>query len=499
MNTDNKTADINGGSSAVTIFFCGGKQMSDTLSGLFNSDEARLDNELRMRNSFDLVGRKIRIGSRRAKFYFVDGFCKDEVMEKILTFLMKLTDEQIYECGDARAFADKFITYVETDVTMSASRFAVGVLSGMVGMLVEGYSDLIIIDARTYPVRSVEEPENDKVLRGPHDGFVETLVFNTALIRRRIRDAALTMEIHSAGGKSQTDIVICYMNGTTDEKSLEHVRKLINGVKINSLTMSQQSLLECLVPKQLFNPFPKVRFTERPDAAAASVLEGSIVILIDNSPCAMVIPSGIFDFLQDTNDYYLPSLIGSYLRILRLAVFVSTLLLTPVWLLLIDNPQYIPEWLSFIRIEQANTLPVAAQLLIAELVIDALKIASLNTPNSLSNSFSVVGALVLGEFAVSSGWFVSEVVLYMAFVAITNFAQSSFELGYAFKLLRMMLVILVAVFGIWGLAGGLVLIAALLATTKTVSGKCYLNPLIPFNAKALSSLLIRKPINASKN
>ncbi len=486
----------------VVIFFEQSKGygcIMEEIKGLFNEDASLLDSKLRIKDSFDLVGRGILIGERKARLYFVDGFCKDETMEEMIDHLMHISSDQVLKCASAKEFAAKFVSYIETGVTSDVQNFASSILSGAIGLLIEGYKDLIVIDARTYPVRSVSEPQNDKVLRGPHDGFVETIVFNTAQIRRRIRDEALTMEIHTVGEKSKTDVVICFIKGVTEEKTLARVRKLIDEVRVNSLTMSQQSLIECLVPKQALNPFPKVRFTERPDAAAASVLEGSVVILTDNSPAAMIVPTGIFDFLQDTNDYYLSPVVGSYIRLLRLVIFVVTLVLTPIWLLLIDNPHLIPPWLDFIKIEMVNALPIAAQLILAELVIDALKIASLNTPSSLSNSFSVVGALVLGEFAVSAGWYVPEVVLYMAFVAITNFAQSSFELGYAFKLLRMMLTVFVAVLGIWGLIAGLVLIAVLLFTTKTISGKCYLYPLIPFNAKALVSLLIRKPINISKN
>lgn len=147
------------------------------------------------------------------------------------------------------------------------------------------------------------------------------------------------------------------------------------------------------------------------------MLEGSIVILTDNSPAAMIIPTGIFDFLQDTNDYYMSPFVGSYMRIVRMIIFALTLLLIPVWYLLTKNPDHIPQWLDFIRIEEPNSVPVLVQLLIVELVIDAMRLASINTPNALSSSFGVIGALVLGEFAVSAGWFVPEVVLYMAFVA----------------------------------------------------------------------------------
>ena len=441
---------------------------------------AVLDSELRLKESFDVVGRDIKIDKRNAKLYFIDGFCKDETMAKTMAYFMKADEKTIKKCENIRDFANTFIPYVETDVVSKVSDFIKSVLSGGVGMIVEGFSGAIIIDARTYPVRSVGEPENDRVLRGPHDGFVETLVFNTALIRRRIRDTDLTMEIHSVGEKSKTDVVICYMKSRVNKKMLAALQKKIDSVSINSLTMSHQSLIDCLVQKQWFNPFPKVRYTERPDAAAASVLEGSMVVIIDNSPAAMIIPSGIFDFLQDTNDYYMSPVIGSYMRIVRMLIFAMTML-------------------DFIRIEEPNSLPIVAQLFIVELVIDAIRLASINTPQSLSGSFGVIGALVLGEFAVSAGWFVSEVVLYMAFVAMTNFAQPSFELGYAFKLFRMLLIGLIALFNVWGFVAGIIIIVIEIATTRTVTGQCYLYPLIPFNGQALLSLLLRRPLSKRNN
>lgn len=465
----------------------------------YTSNISMLDSELRLKDSFDLVGRDLKIDKHNAKLYFVDGFCKDEIMVKIMSYFLKAEEKDFKNLKTAREFANKYVPYVETDVTSSVSAFVKAVLSGGIGMVVEGYSDAIIIDARTYPVRSVGEPDNDKVLRGPHDGFVETLVFNTALLRRRIRDTALTTEIHSVGKASQTDVVICYMKGKVNDKMLKALRKKLDSVSINSLTMGQQSLIDCLVPKQWFNPFPKVRYTERPDAAAASILEGSMVLMIDNSPAAMIIPTGIFDFLQDTNDYYMSPVIGSYMRIIRMAIFAMTMLLIPVWLLLVQNPEFIPPWLEFIKIEEPNTVPIVAQLFIVEVVIDAMRLASINTPQSLSSSFGVIGALVLGEFAVSAGWFVSEVVLYMAFVALTNFTQPSYELGYAFKLFRMMLIGLIALFNLWGFIAGILLIIVELVTTKTVTGQCYLYPLIPFRGSALASLLLRKPLNNKNN
>ena len=244
--------------------------------------------------------------------------------------------------------------------------------------------------------------------------------------------------------------------------------------------MSQESLRECLFPVQIWNPFPTVRYTERPDCAAACIYDGNIIIFIDGSPSAMIIPTGIFDFLQDINDYYFPPLIGTFLRFIRSLVFIITLLFIPVWYLITIYHENLPDALKFLLIEEEYTVPIIVQLIIVEFVIDTLRLASLNTPSALSSSFSVVGALVLGEFAVRSGWFVSEVVLFMAFVAISNFTQPSYELGYATKLSRMLILILCFFFKIWGLAAGIIIVLAVIATTKTLTGYDYLYPLVPF-------------------
>lgn len=453
-----------------------------------------LDNALRIKESFDVIGRDLQISGHKARMYFIDGFAKDDVMEKIMEYLMSLPDGALDGAPDMQAFCTQFVPYVEADAQQETGKIVTGVLSGTIALLVEGYGQAAMIDARTYPARGVEEPDDDKVLRGSRDGFVETLVHNTALIRRRIRDPRLTMEIHQIGKQSKTDIVLCYMDGVADKGLLESVRKKLASIDVPMLAMSQESLAEALVAPQWYNPFPKVRYTERPDAASASVVEGSVLLAIDNSPSVMVLPTSIFDFAQDTNDFYFPPLVGTYLRLVRIAVFLLTLLLTPVWYLLIQNPEWIPAWLDFIKVSEPNSVPILAQLLIIEFVIDGLKLASLNTPGVLSNSFSVVGALILGDFAVKARWFVPEVVLYMAFVAIANFTQPSFELGYAFKLYRVVLIVLTAPFGAWGFGAGLVLMLATLITTKTISGRNYLSPLLPFNGRALRRLFVREPI-----
>ncbi len=460
----------------------------------FYDNEKMLDEYFRVGKNFDVVNTRFYVTKREAKLYYIDGFVNNEISERVMNFMMS-TSKKIPDGISPEDFVQSVISYIEMDISADMNTIAKTVYSGAILMIVDGFSTGFLIKTRNYPRRSVEEPDNDKVLRGAHDGFVEALLINTSLIRRRIRDRDLIMEVHEAGKRSRTDIALCYLESKADMKTVDKLRDKISKIDVNTLNMSQESLIECFIKKQIFNPFPKVRYTERPDSAAACIAEGSIIILVDNSPAAMIVPTSFFEFLQDTNDYYFPPVVGTYLRFIRAIIFGLALLLSPTWFLLISNPDWIPEGLNFITIKEYYSVPVIIQLLIIEVVIDTLKLASLNTPNSLSNSFSVIGALVLGDLAVTAKLFSSEVVLFMAFVAIANFAQPSFELGYAFKLSRVFILILTALFNLWGFIAGIVIVFLQMFFTKTVTGRGYLYPLIPFNAKTLSRLIVRHPIS----
>lgn len=465
------------------------------LSGEFDADCSMLDTLLRVPASFDLVGRDLFFAGRRARLYFVDGLVKDDTMLKIISALAAIKPEDLGQYPDTQSFSNRYIPYIEVTCEDDPQVILTQVLSGPLALLIEGYPQAILIDARTYPSRSIQEPDSDRVLRGARDSFVETLVFNTALIRRKIRDPQLTMKYYSIGSVSKTDVVLCYMDGRVNETELSTLMKKLKAIDVKSLSMGQESLAEALLTKRWYNPFPKVRYTERPDAAAATVCEGGFVLLIDGTPSIMLLPTAFFDFFQDTNDFYFPPLVGTYMRLARYLIYLLTLMLIPTWYLLIKNPQWIPSWLQFLTVKEMNDVPIFFQLMIVELVIDCLKQASLNTPAVLGGSFSVVSALILGDFAVTARWFVPEVLLYMAFVAVANFAQPSFELGYAFKLSRMMLIILVALLNFWGYVAGIVITLALIATTPTITGQSYLYPLIPFDGQKLIRLVLRRMMN----
>ena len=465
----------------------------------------RVDEVLRVRENFDIIKKTMFIGKAETTLYYIDGFVESASLNKLMVYFLSLQGlgepTNGGEDAAARYFAEHHMPYAEAEVTNDTDLMLKMLLAGTSLMLGETFGRYaIIIDSRTYPARSVAEPETDRVMMGSRDGFVETLVFNTAMIRRRIRDVNLTMHYVSIGTRSKTDVVMCYINGVADEQYVKTLSKKLESIQTGALTMGHESLAELLIKQRWYNPFPKIRYTERPDVASAQLLEGSILIVCDNSPEVMVLPSTIFDFLQETNDFYFPPLTGTYIRIVRHLVFWSTLFLIPVWFLLVRNPEWIPTWLNFIIPQNTGRIPIFVQLMLVEFMIDGLRLASMNTPSMLSNSLSIVGGLILGDFAVSIGWLIPEVILYMAFVSIANFTQRSYELGYAFKFMRILLVVLIQLFDLIGFGVGTVTIILLLVSNKTVNGRrSYLYPLFPFDGKALLSLFVRLRKDKLKN
>lgn len=459
----------------------------------FDTRTAQLDNLLGVGRNFDMVGREVSVGGRRARLWVVNGYAEDALIERMIGRLLAVGS--LKGVPDLAAFLAAYVTVPDAAAVTEVHDMVMGVFAGKTLLVIDGYDGGILLDAKEYPTRSVQEPDTSKVLRGSHDGFVESIMANAALLRRRIRDPALTLERHQVGGRSQTDVALVYMAGEANEKYLEQLRQKLKAIDVGSISMSQESIAECIVPKQWWNPFPKIRYTERPDVATASIMEGSILLMIDNTPSVMLLPTTLFSFAEEINDYYFPPLIGTYLRIIRLVVLFLTVFITPLWYLLVKNGDVLPGELEFLLVEDEYFVPLIVQLLLVELIVDILKLASLNTPDALSNSFSMLGALILGDFAVQARWLVPEVLVYMAFVAVAGYAQHSYEMGYACKMMRMALLILIWLWDSWGFAIGVIGVVALIASTKTVVGKGYLYPLIPFNGKKLMRMLRRRPIN----
>lgn len=464
-------------------------EQPDIFKGAYEQRLEAIRRLLHMDLNFDILYRDMLVGGRRVSLFAVDGFLTGTVSEKVLEFFYSIQEKDMPE--EPAGFMARFAPYADIMPIASQEDFVHLLLSGMTCFLIEGYGQIIAFDFREYPSRSVDEPEKDKVLRGSRDGFIEALIPNAALVRRRIRDVNLIFQIEKVGKSSRTDVAVVYMKDRVKQEVLDEVLKRLKRIRVDSLTMNKESLAEEMFPRSWCNPFPRFKYTERPDTTAACLLEGSVVVMVDNSPAAMILPSSLFSILEDANEYYFPPITGTYLRLTRMATSVIAIYITPILLLLLQNPQWVPPELSFIQIRDTIHVPVIVQLLILEFAIDGLKMASVNTPNMLTTPLSIVAGIVFGDYTVSSGWFNAEIMLYMSFVAVANYTQSNMELGYAFKFFRILLLVLTAWLDLTGfLLGSGILVLALLFN-PVLGGKGYLYPLVPFNGALLLKQVFR--------
>jgi stage V sporulation protein AF len=444
--------------------------------------------------SFDVIAREIIIGARDACLIFIDGFIKDEIMIWILEALQSMKEDEFGKDVIKQLIKTK-IGYIEVEAIKDIKKIESLVLSGAVVLFVDGENEAILIDVRQYPVRTPEEPDLEKVTRGSRDGLVETLIFNTALIRRRLRDPNLIFDIRSVGTRSRTDVVIAYIEGLVDEKLLSEVQDRITNIDIGALVMAEKTLEELIVKKRWYNPLPQVKFTERPDVVAAHLMEGHIAIIVDTSPSVMILPATLFHFTQHAEDYYQNITVGTYIRWIRFLGMLSAFILLPLWLLLVFNKQYLPEFLQFLGPRESTPIPLFIQFILLEFGLDLLRISSIHTPNALTTSLGIIGGLILSEFAVDVGLFVPETVLYMALAGIGTFATPSMEFSMAIRIFRLLLLILTGLFNIYGFITAIIIVFVITYSTGSFKyGKKYTWPLIPFEWKPLSNILFRKPI-----
>lgn len=450
---------------------------------------AYLDNACGFGKCFDIKKRTLDLSGRAATLYYATSMTSNQILERLISAILTCP---VNPDDTANTWSARSLPLGNLVLTHDPDQGASEVRSGSSLLAVEGFDRLLVTDTKMLPSRGISEPQHDQVLRGAREGFSENIIESIAILRRRLNTPNLCIETIPVGDTAPTNTFLTFVEGRADPKYVENIRQKLNSIRVDALSLGQESLAECLIRRKWFNPFPKFRYTERPDAAAAMLLEGSILVFCDASPQAMILPVGIFDFLQETDDFYFPPLIGTYLRFLRVSVFFLSLFLTPLWYLLITHPDWIPEALAFIQVKENPGLPILIQILLVEFTIDWMKLASLNTPNMLGNSLSVVAGLILGDFAIQVGWLVPEVILYMAFVSMANFTQPSFELGYAFKFMRILLLLATALFGAWGFGLGLSGILLLICLNKTVDGsRSYLYPLIPLNREVLFRQVFR--------
>ncbi|MGI6318679.1 MAG: spore germination protein [Firmicutes bacterium] len=447
--------------------------------------------ELGIGISFDVILREFNIGRKKVAFIFLDGFANGEVIIYIMQTLLDAKQEDIVP-NPLEKITAKLLPYGEITLVDNLEEAVNEVLGGPLVFLIDGEKKIIILDIRQYPSRQPDEPDIEKITRGSRDGFVETLLFNVALIRRRLRDPKLRVEAITIGSRSLSDVALLYIEDIINPAILEEIRSRLLKIDVDGLPMAEKTVEE-FITGDFWNPFPEVRYTERPDVAAVHLLEGHVCIIVDTSPSVMIAPVTYFHHIQHAEEFRHNPIVGVYIRWVRLLGIFISIFLVPLWLLLVNYSEMLPEALQFIGPKEKVALPLFLQFIVANIGLDLLRMASIHTPSPLATALGLVGALLIGDIAVTVGFFVPEVLLYIGLVAIGIFSTPSWELGLANRLVQILLLLLTGFFQIYGFVAGLLLVFLRLATTRSFNLP-YLWPLLPFNGKALFNVLFRKPV-----
>lgn len=449
--------------------------------------------ELGIGISFDAIAREIKLGDRDAAIIFIDGFVKDDMMLQIMKAIWAAAEKA--PAGiTIEELIRRSIPYIEINTVPTLKELIDEVLAGPAALLVDGEDRAIMIDARTYTVRSPDEPDLERVIRGSRDGLVETIVFNTALVRRRVRDPGLRTELLKVGRRSKTDVVVMYIKDIANPELVELVRKRLKEIDVDGIPMAEKTVEEFIAKEKLWwNPFPTVRYTERPDVAAIQLMEGHVLVIVDTSPSIIILPSTFWLHMQHAEELREDVAVGAYIRLLRLFGVFFSWLGPPLWVALALQREILPQWLSFIGPKEIGRIPIFLQFILAEIGVDMIRIALIHTPNALASSLGFIGAILFGEMAVRVGLFANETVMYTTLAALGTFGTPSIEMGMAVRLMRYVLLILAGLARVPGVLAGFVLNIIWLGRMKSF-GIPYLWPLVPFNGKALWTTLVRHPI-----
>lgn len=445
--------------------------------------------------SYDIDFRELVILKRNIQLYYLNGLTDDISVVQLIKTLVEINDNESNKSKAYEVIKNRLINLsVEEVQTMDES--VDQLLSGLVVVFIDGEKTAFVVDVRSYPGRSPEEPDTERVIRGSRDGFTENIIENTALMRRRVRDARLRHEMLKVGERSKTDVCICYIKDITDEGLIKLTKEHIEAIEIDAITMADKAVEE-FITKYQWNPYPLVRYTERPDVAANHLLEGHIILMVDTSPSVIILPTTMFDHLEHAEEYRQTPAVGTFIRWIRFLGVLASLYLLPFWLLFVMEPTLLPKELAFIGPNEEGNIPILLQIVLGYIGVEFLRMAAIHTPNALATSLGLIAAVLVGQIAIDVGMLSPEVVLYVAISTIGSYVTPSYELGVANKMLSFSLLLVTGIFGLKGFTIGFAISILLLASLKSLKTP-YLWPFIPFNIEGMFHFLLRVPVPFSK-
>lgn len=420
-----------------------------------------------MNDSYDLKQRVLNFRGRLVYLYFIASLSNDTLISRLVEGIENNQGKDLENClnmGDVEIVNTNDIQNIQYALMCGNSALFDG-------------ETTYIMDTKNYPNRSIQEPETEKSVRGAKDGFNESILNNTGLLRRRIKSVELCFHKETIGTKNPIDIAVAYLEDKVDKKVLHQVLSRIQEIHAQELIMSDRAIEELLLD-QGYNPFPLVRYSERPDIVATHIQHGYIAIVCDTSSSVLMLPTTIFEILEHVEEHRQTPLIGTFIRIIRLSAVLLSIYLVPIWALCVSFLKW--DWTFFV------------QILLVELSIELLRIATIHTPESISNAMGLIAALLLGQFAIDLGFFSEEILLFCAVGAIGGFATPNYELSLTNKYIKVMMILCILLLNIYGFVIFNIALWIYLARLKPF-GMSYLYPLFPLDIKGLVQFLIRKP------
>lgn len=445
--------------------------------------------------SYDVGYRELIILGSQVQLYFVNGLVDDATVVEILKKLVQINDVEVEAYNIEEIIKNRLVNQ-QVDPKNKLAEITDQLLAGLIVIFIDGKRDAFIVDTRKYPGRQPQEPDTERVIRGSRDGFTENVVECTALIRRRIRDKGLRNEMMQVGKRSKTDICISYIDNIANERFLKKIKEKIKKIDIDNLIMADKALAELLFETK-WNPFPVVRYTERPDVAAHHILSGFIVIIVDTSPNVIILPTTYFDHLEHAEEHRQTPTAGTFIRWIRIIAVLGSIFLLPIWLLFVTEPSLLPKALSFIGPKETGTIPIAIQIILADVGVEFLRMAAIHTPTPLATALGLIAAVLIGDIAIKVGLFSPEVILYVAISTIGFYVTPSYELSVANKIMKLFLLIMTIFFGVIGLLIG-VTISTIFLVRSNVMETPYMWPLIPFHFPTLFRFIFRIPVSQDR-
>lgn len=453
-------------------------------------DSRIIDSFIKIDNTIDINKREI-VNKNNIKFifYYNSFLTNNSIISRIITSFIKVKDSincnNLEEIICNNCIADKIEKTVDIELVKLA------IFNGDLVLINNLNDTFFIMDVKNYPIRSLSEPETEKVVRGSRDGFNENLTTNLALIRRRIKSEKLCIKLYEIGKISKTKVALVYLENKVSSSYLKIIKEKLNNIDVTELTMSDKALEELIVDNK-FTPYPLVKYTERPDTFAIHLYQGMFGLIIDTSPSAIIGPVSLFDHLQHAEEFRQTIVAGTYLRVIRFIGIILSFFSIPLWYAL--SFYNLPNLLLNIYPSIINHNTLFLQLIIVLVGIELIRMASIHTPNALSTSMGLVSGLIIGDVAIHVGLFSEILVILAAISAIGSYITPSYELSLASKMANIFLLIIVYFFKLPGLIIGTILLIIYLAHLKSF-GRPYLYPLIPFNFKDLLKQMVRIPYN----